>query len=66
MLQDARTTVPASADGALTVGALDDQDAKAIYSNYGDALELYAPGSKYVSFVYDNNNVVPCIFERDY
>jgi subtilisin family serine protease len=45
--QDAKNTVPASADGALTVGAIDDKDLKASFSNYGDCLELYAPGSRY-------------------
>lgn len=40
--------MPASADGALTVGAIDERDGKASYSNYGSDLEIYAPGSKYV------------------
>ncbi len=48
--QDAINFVPASADGVLTVGALDTQDAKASYSNFGSTLELYAPGSRYVGW----------------
>lgn len=40
--------MPASADSALTVGAIDERDAKASYSNHGNDLEIYAPGSKYV------------------
>ena len=37
---------PASATGAITVGATDHTDAKAAFSNYGTCVDLYAPGSK--------------------
>lgn len=46
--QDASGFSPASASGVLCVGAIDERDAKASFSNYGSALEIYAPGSKYV------------------
>lgn len=40
--------MPASAGSALTVGAIDQKDAKASYSNHGNVLKIYAPGSRYV------------------
>lgn len=40
---------PASAPEAITVGATDNLDAQANYSNYGDCLDLYAPGSAITS-----------------
>ncbi|WP_019358677.1 S8 family peptidase [Streptomyces sp. AA1529] len=41
---DAGNSSPARVEEALTVGATDDKDAQASFSNYGDALDLYAPG----------------------
>ncbi len=41
---DAGNSSPARVKEALTVGATDDKDAQASFSNYGDALDLYAPG----------------------
>lgn len=40
---------PASAPEAITVGATDISDAQSSYSNYGDCLDLYAPGSSITS-----------------
>jgi subtilisin family serine protease len=38
-------TSPASEPSAITVGATDDTDARASYSNFGSCLDLFAPGS---------------------
>jgi subtilisin family serine protease len=42
---DACTFSPASAPGALTVGATTKADGQASYSNFGSCVDLYAPGS---------------------
>lgn len=47
--QDAQHFNPASCDAAITVGATDDLDVKASYSNYGKDVDLYAPGSNIMS-----------------
>lgn len=41
---DAGNSSPARVEEALTVGATDDQDAQADFSNYGSVVDLYAPG----------------------
>lgn len=46
---DACTTSPASEPSALTVGATDSSDARAPYSNYGQCVDLFAPGSSVTS-----------------
>ncbi len=40
---------PASAPRAFTIGATTSTDAKASYSNYGDCVDLFAPGSSITS-----------------
>ena len=42
---DARNYSPASAPSAITVGATDSADKETYFSNYGPALDLYAPGA---------------------
>ncbi|KAM3419909.1 hypothetical protein BST61_g3229 [Cercospora zeina] len=42
--QDARNTSPASEPSVFTVGATDANDAKASFSNFGPALDIFAPG----------------------
>ena len=43
--QDAENTSPASSPNALTVGALDAlTDQRAEFSNFGDVVDIYAPG----------------------
>lgn len=42
--QDAGTTSPARVTEAITVAASDDADAQADFSNYGEVVDLYAPG----------------------
>jgi subtilisin family serine protease len=41
---DACNTSPARAPGTITVGAIDINDIRASFSNYGPCLELFAPG----------------------
>lgn len=43
------TTYPAAYDECIAVSALDPDDSFASYSNYGDAIELSAPGTNVVS-----------------
>lgn len=46
---DACTRSPASSIEAITVGATDRFDTRASYSNFGDCVDLFAPGSQIVS-----------------
>ena len=46
---DSCSTSPASAPAALTVGATDDSDAAASFSDQGPCLDLFAPGVSIVS-----------------
>jgi subtilisin family serine protease len=41
---DASGSSPARVEEAITVGATDDTDAQASFSNYGSSLDIYAPG----------------------
>lgn len=43
--RDACNYSPASTDTAVTVGATDDKDNRADYSNYGPCLDIFGPGS---------------------
>ncbi|MDF6022789.1 S8 family peptidase [Streptomyces sp. JH34] len=47
--QDACDVSPARADGVLAVGASDDRDRQATFSNWGTCVWLYAPGVDIVS-----------------
>ena len=47
--KDACTRSPASAPEAVTVGATDDDDTKASYSNHGTCVDLFAPGTDIAS-----------------
>ncbi|TVY85731.1 Subtilisin-like protease, partial [Lachnellula willkommii] len=47
--QDASNTSPASAPSAITVGAIDANDAKASFSNFGPAVDIFAPGVNVLS-----------------
>ncbi|MDA2813088.1 S8 family peptidase [Nocardiopsis sp. RSe5-2] len=42
--QDANNVSPARASGVTTVAASDSSDGHASFSNYGDAVDIYAPG----------------------
>ena len=42
--QDAKKTSPASADGILTANAMDKDDNRAYFSNFGKSTHIYSPG----------------------
>jgi oryzin len=46
---NAANTSPASAPNAITVGAIDANDARASFSNYGSVLDVFAPGVNVLS-----------------
>lgn len=46
---DACDTSPASAPSAITVGATDDDNSRASYSNYGSCLDIFGPGTDITS-----------------
>ncbi|EHR50082.1 subtilisin-like serine protease [Saccharomonospora marina XMU15] len=46
---DAGTTSPARVQEAITVAASNERDAQASFSNYGDVVDLYAPGEDITS-----------------
>ena len=46
---NAITTSPANLPEAITVGASDITDSKTFYSNYGVAVDIFAPGSNVTS-----------------
>lgn len=47
--RDVGSESPASAPAAVTVGAVDGDDKQASYSNFGKAVDIYAPGSNILS-----------------
>jgi hypothetical protein len=53
---DACNTSPARVPAALTVGASDETDARASFSNYGNCVDLFAPGSNILSAWYDSTD----------
>jgi subtilisin family serine protease len=55
---DACQISPASASTALTVGATDNTDHKAPYSNYGACLDVFAPGTSITSAYYTNDTAI--------
>ncbi|KAI1264278.1 subtilisin-like protease [Xylariaceae sp. FL1019] len=46
---------PASSEYAIVVGAIDDHDVRAEYSNYGDCIDIFAPGSNVLSSSHDSD-----------
>lgn len=59
--QDACNYSPARAPRAFTVGATVSTDAKASYSNYGNCVNLFAPGSSITSAWHTNNTAINTI-----
>ena len=51
---DACKYSPSSAPNAITVGATDNTDARAYFSNYGDCVDVFAPGLNIVSDNYQD------------
>lgn len=52
---DACTASPARAAAAITVGATTSTDARASYSNFGNCVDIFAPGSSITSAWYRSN-----------
>ena len=50
---DACTTSPGSTEKAITVGAIDSALTRPSWSNYGDCVDIYAPGVSVLSATYD-------------
>jgi subtilisin family serine protease len=46
---DACTFSPASTPGVISVGSVNEQDARSPFSNWGDCIDIFAPGSKITS-----------------
>ena len=46
---DAQNTSPANTPEAITVGATDITDSRAFYSNFGEIVDVFAPGSNVTS-----------------
>ncbi len=59
--QDACNYSPARAPKAYTVGATVNTDAKASYSNYGNCVNIFAPGSSITSAWYTSNTAINTI-----
>lgn len=59
--QDACNYSPARAPKAYTIGATTSTDAKASYSNYGNCVNLFAPGSSITSAWYTSNTAINTI-----
>jgi len=52
---DAAFVTPARANGVITVGATDISDTRASFSNFGPALEVFAPGVSILSSIATSN-----------
>jgi hypothetical protein len=52
---DASSTSPARVTQAITVGATDISDIRAVFSNYGPVLDLFAPGQSITSAWWDSD-----------
>jgi hypothetical protein len=55
---DASTQSPANVAEAITVGATDNNDAFAWYSNYGSVVDIHAPGSGITSAYYSSDTAI--------
>lgn len=49
LLNSAANSSPASAPSAFTVGAIDANDNRASFSNYGSTVDIFAPGVSVLS-----------------
>lgn len=59
--QDACNYSPARVPEAMTIGATTSSDAKASYSNYGNCVDWFAPGSSITSAWYTSNTATSTI-----
>ena len=53
---NACNTSPAHVAGAITVGATDNTDTRANFSNYGNCVDIFAPGVNIYSSIQDSNS----------
>lgn len=56
--QDAKNTSPASARGIFTANAMDKNDQRAYFSNYGSSTDIYSPGVSNYGAVLDNKYAI--------
>ncbi|EEP81003.1 conserved hypothetical protein [Uncinocarpus reesii 1704] len=56
--EDAANTSPASARGVCTVAASTEQDTRADFSNFGQIVDIYAPGDRIISAFPNNSRQV--------
>jgi subtilisin family serine protease len=61
MAQDACGTSPARVPAAMTIGATDNTDAKASFSNYGNCVDFFGPGVDITSDWYTSNTATNTI-----
>ena len=59
--RDACNYSPARVANAITIGATTMSDARASYSNYGQCVDTFAPGSSITSAWYDSNTAINTI-----
>ena len=59
--QNAANVSPASAANAITVGAIQSNNARASYSNYGAVLDVFAPGTGVLSSWYTSDTATNTI-----
>jgi serine protease len=52
---------PGSAPAAINVGSLDDNDARSSFSNYGNCLDIWAPGRNVLSAWFDGDDATKSI-----
>lgn len=57
---DARNTSPARAASAITVGAIDINDNRPTFSNYGPVVDMFAPGVAVISTWIGSTTVSDC------
>ncbi|WP_340105377.1 S8 family serine peptidase [Rhodohalobacter sp. 8-1] len=58
---DACGSSPAGAPSAYTIGATSDNDSKTSWSNYGDCVNMFAPGASITSAWYTSNTAINTI-----
>merc|ERR1719384_607078 len=46
---------PAFVEAAVTVGSIDDEDSRSSFSNYGNCVQIWAPGSSITSASHESN-----------
>ncbi|WP_376696830.1 S8 family serine peptidase [Wenzhouxiangella sp. EGI_FJ10305] len=59
--QDACNSSPARSADAITVGSTTDADSRSSFSNYGDCVDIFAPGSDITSAWYTNDTATNTI-----